>query len=63
MMKRMISALLILAMISASTFAIAEENGGLWGQIGDFLGLFDRFGDGHFQIFGDHFGKFVALFK
>ena len=37
-MKRIISTLLILAMISASTFAVAEENGGLWGQIGDFLG-------------------------
>ena len=37
-MKRIISALLIFAMISVNTFAIAEENGGLWGQIGGFLG-------------------------
>lgn len=37
-MKRMIAALLIIAMISVSTLAVAEEKKGLWGQIGDFLG-------------------------
>lgn len=37
-MKRIIAALLIFAMISANTFAVAEEKDGLWGQIGDFLG-------------------------
>ena len=57
MMKRMISALLILAMISASTFAIAEENGGLWGQIGDFLaGVASGAGDMLDQA-GDTLGK------
>ena len=37
-MKRMIAALLIIAMISVNTFAMAEEKDGLWEQIGDFLG-------------------------
>lgn len=37
-MKRFLSALLIIAMISVNTFTIAEEKEDLWGQIGGFLG-------------------------
>ena len=56
-MKRIISALLIVAIISANSFAIAEENGGLWGQIGDFLaGVASGAGDMLDQA-GDTLGK------
>ena len=36
-MKRIISVLLVFAMISVSTFTVAEEKEGLWGQIGGFF--------------------------